>query len=65
MVDPLGLDLLDRIGVERAMWSSDFPHNESTYGYTPESLKSVVDQIGVDAATAVLGDNIRTFLGLV
>ena len=64
MVDPLGLDLLDRIGAERAMWSSDFPHNESTYGYTPESLASVVAQVGPDAAKAILGDNIRDYLGL-
>ena len=34
MVDPLGLELVDRIGVERVMWSTDFPHNESTYGYS-------------------------------
>lgn len=64
MVDPLGLDLIDRIGTERAMWSSDFPHNESTYGYTPESLASVVAQVGPDAARAILGDNIRGYLGL-
>jgi predicted TIM-barrel fold metal-dependent hydrolase len=64
MVDPLGLELIDRIGVERAMWSSDFPHNESTYGYTPESLASVVAQVGVDASRAILGDNVRSFLRL-
>ncbi len=40
MVDPLGLELIDRIGVDRVMWSTDFPHNESTYGYSNESLAS-------------------------
>ncbi|MDQ2678907.1 MAG: amidohydrolase [Actinomycetota bacterium] len=64
MVDPLGLEMIDRIGVTRAMWSSDFPHNESTYGYTPEVLASVVAQVGPEAAQAILGDNIRDFLGL-
>ena len=64
MVDPLGLDLLDRIGATRAMWSSDFPHNESTYGYTPESLASVVAQVGPETARKILGDNIRDYLGL-
>ena len=38
MVDPLGLELVDRIGVDRVMWSTDFPHNESTYGYSDKSL---------------------------
>lgn len=64
MVDPLGLDLIERIGVGRAMWSSDFPHNESTWGYTPEVLASVVGQVGSQAAQAILGDNVRGFLRL-
>lgn len=64
MVDPLGLDLIDRIGVGRAMWSSDFPHNESTWGYTPDVLSSIVAQVGVEAAESILGDSIRTFLGV-
>ena len=28
MVDPLGLRLIDQIGVDNVMWSSDYPHNE-------------------------------------
>ena len=28
MVDPLGLELIDKIGVDNVMWSSDYPHNE-------------------------------------
>lgn len=31
MVDPLGLKLIDHIGVDNVMWSSDYPHNESTF----------------------------------
>lgn len=64
VVDPLGLDLIDRIGADRVMWSTDFPHNESTYGYTGDSLRSVVDSIGADAAAAVVGGNVRRFLGI-
>jgi predicted TIM-barrel fold metal-dependent hydrolase len=64
MVDPLGLDLVDRIGVDKVMWSTDFPHNESTYGYSSESLKSVVDAVGVEAATAIVSDNIKRYLGV-
>jgi predicted TIM-barrel fold metal-dependent hydrolase len=64
MVDPLGLELVDRIGVDKVMWSTDFPHNESTYGYSNESLGAVVAAVGPDAATAVVGGNIARFLGL-
>ncbi len=64
MVDPLGLELIDRIGVDRAMWSTDFPHNESTWGYSTESLASVVEAVGAEAAAAIVGGNIRRYLGL-
>ena len=64
MVDPLGLELIDRIGVERAMWSTDFPHNESTYGYTTSSLQNVVESVGATAAQAIVSDNVRRYLGL-
>jgi predicted TIM-barrel fold metal-dependent hydrolase len=64
VVDPLGLELLDRIGVGRVMWSTDFPHNEGTYGYSGESLATVVDAVGPDAAAAIVGHNARRYLGL-
>jgi predicted TIM-barrel fold metal-dependent hydrolase len=64
MVDPLGLELVDRIGVDKVMWSTDFPHNESTYGYTHESLAAVVDAVGPEAAAGVVGGNIAHFLGI-
>jgi predicted TIM-barrel fold metal-dependent hydrolase len=64
MVDPLGLDLVDRIGVDRVMWSSDYPHNESTFGYSERSIAAVVDALGPDDAVKVVSTNVTTFLGL-
>ncbi len=64
MVDPLGLRLIDQIGVDKVMWSSDYPHNESTFGYSEKSLSAVVDALGPDDAVKVVNGNVRTFLGL-
>jgi len=64
VVDPLGLELIDRIGIDRVMWSTDFPHNESTYGYSNQSLKTVVDAVGPEAGAAIAGENIKRYLGL-
>jgi predicted TIM-barrel fold metal-dependent hydrolase len=64
MVDPLGLEMIDRIGVDRVMWSSDYPHNESTFGYSEQSLASMVDAVGADAAVKLVSTNVQTFLGL-
>jgi len=64
MVDPLGLALLARIGIDRVMWSTDFPHNESTYGYSNQSLASVVDAVGPEASAAIASANVKRFLGI-
>jgi predicted TIM-barrel fold metal-dependent hydrolase len=64
MVDPLGLELVERIGTKKVMWSTDFPHNESTYGYSNESLAAVVKAVGPDVAVDIAGGNIKRFLGV-
>jgi len=64
MVDPLGLKLLDEIGVDNVMWSSDYPHNESTFGYSEKSLKSMVDTVGQEDAVKIVSTNIKKFLGV-
>src|SRR6202051_1615912 len=64
MVDPLGLKLIDQIGVDKVMWSSDYPHNESTYGYSEKSLAAVVEAVGPENAARICSDNIKEFLGL-
>ncbi|MEN4474434.1 amidohydrolase family protein [Mycolicibacterium cosmeticum] len=64
MVDPLGLRLLDEMGVDNVMWSSDYPHNESTFGYSERSLATVVDAVGPENAVKIVSTNIQKFLGL-
>ncbi|MGZ4577501.1 MAG: amidohydrolase family protein [Mycobacterium sp.] len=64
MVDGLGLAQIDEIGIDRVMWSSDYPHNESTYGYSERSLAAVVDAVGPEDAVRVVSGNVRKFLGL-
>ena len=64
MVDPLGLTQVDEIGIDKVMWSSDYPHNESTFGYSERSLAAVVDALGPEDAVRVVSGNIRKFLGI-
>ncbi|HTV96192.1 MAG TPA: amidohydrolase family protein [Steroidobacteraceae bacterium] len=60
--DRLGLSQIDLIGAERAMWASDYPHSEGSYGYGRQSMKSVLDMVGEDRARAILGGTaIRLF----
>jgi predicted TIM-barrel fold metal-dependent hydrolase len=64
MVDPLGLELIDRIGVNKVYWSSDYPHNEGTFGYSEKTLAAVVDAVGPENAVRICSDNIKEFLGI-
>jgi predicted TIM-barrel fold metal-dependent hydrolase len=64
MVDPLGLRLLDEIGTDKAMWSSDYPHNESTFGYSEKSIAAVIEAVGAATAAKIVSENVKNFLGL-
>jgi predicted TIM-barrel fold metal-dependent hydrolase len=46
------------------MWSSDYPHNESTFGYSEKSLASVVEAVGPENAVKIVSTNIKKFLGV-
>ena len=55
VTDPAGLELLHRIGADRVMWSSDYPHQESTFGYTRSAIQAVFDATTVENAQLILG----------
>ena len=57
MYDPLGLRLVDEIGVDKAMWSSDYPHQESTLGYGWDAMQEVMDAVSSADARKILGGN--------
>jgi predicted TIM-barrel fold metal-dependent hydrolase len=64
MVDPLGLEMIDQIGVDRVMWAADYPHNESTFGYSQKSVAAVVEAVGPESAVLIVSENVKRFLGL-
>ncbi len=55
MTDPTGLELLHRIGADRVMWSSDYPHLESTLGYTRSAIAAVFEATSVENAQKIVG----------
>jgi predicted TIM-barrel fold metal-dependent hydrolase len=64
MVDGIRLRQADEIGLDKVMWSSDYPYNESTFGYSERSLAAVVDAVGPENAVRIVGGNINRFLGI-
>ncbi len=56
MEDPPGLRQLDLIGWDKVMWCSDYPHPESTIGYSQQSIWDIFDATEtVEQAQAIVG----------
>jgi len=56
--------MIDRVGVDKVMWSTDYPHNEGTFGYTRSALKNIVDAVGPENGRKIVSDNLVHFLNL-
>lgn len=64
MEDPTGLEQLDRIGADRILWASDYPHPEGTHGRTAAVLADLADRLGPERAAAVTDGTARSLLGV-
>jgi len=52
-----------RIGVERIMWGSDFPHEEGTFPHSAEAIRHTFAGVPVAEAAAMLGGNAADLYG--
>jgi len=53
--DNIGLEMLDYVGADRVLWASDYPHNESSFGCTGQTVKAVMDRVSAQEARMILG----------
>src|SRR5690606_12085440 len=49
--------VFERLGIDRIMWGSDYPHHEGTYPYTRESLRRTFKGWDEKALRQVLAEN--------
>jgi predicted TIM-barrel fold metal-dependent hydrolase len=54
---PVECALRDRIGVDKIMWGSDYPHVEGTYPYTTEALRLAFAGVAPSQVQAMLSGN--------
>jgi predicted TIM-barrel fold metal-dependent hydrolase len=52
-----------RIGVDRIMWGSDYPHLEGTWPHTLESLRETFGRVPEDELRAMLGETAAEVFG--
>ena len=53
--DAVGIRMRDRIGVDRLMWGSDYPHSESTFPRSREVLGEILEGVPVREQASIVG----------
>ena len=62
--DPVGVDTRERIGIDRLMWGSDYPHGDSTWPASRETIDWNFQTVGPDDVAKMTHDNVRALYGL-
>jgi predicted TIM-barrel fold metal-dependent hydrolase len=60
---PADVAAFDRIGADRFMWGSDYPHDEGTYPFSSEHLRQVFTGFAPEVLRKVLGGNAADLYG--
>ncbi|MGW0736145.1 amidohydrolase family protein [Streptomyces sp. NPDC002851] len=60
---PHEVGLRDRIGLDKIMWGSDYPHDEGTYPYSREGLRIAYAGLPRDEIAAMVGGNAARVYG--
>ncbi|MCB0995609.1 MAG: amidohydrolase, partial [Acidimicrobiales bacterium] len=56
--DEFGLEMIERIGAQSVMWASDYPHGDSTWPHSRESLaESQLARLPAEDQRLILWDN--------
>jgi len=62
--DPIGMELLHHIGAHKVLWASDYPHPESTLGYSAAAVRDIIATTGEEAGKRIVGGNAVEIWGL-
>ena len=60
--DTVGVDLIERIGVEQVMFETDYPHQDGTFPHTLETAQDLFGHLPQDQVDKIARQNaIRLF----
>jgi predicted TIM-barrel fold metal-dependent hydrolase len=57
ITDPFAVDNRDRIGVDRMLWSSDYPHITTDWPYSWKTINATFSDVPPDEKHAILAGN--------
>jgi len=61
--DPVGVKLLDELGVDKVMWGSDFPHPDGVWPDSREYIARELGHLPADVRRRIVCDNAARFYG--
>lgn len=62
-IRPAEVPLRDRVGRDRIMWGSDYPHREASFPYSLEALRAAFAGVSHEDTAALLGGNAARLYG--
>lgn len=62
--DPVAVDTRHRVGIDRLMWASDYPHSDSTWPHSRKVIERDFDGVGAGDLAAILHDNAAALYGI-
>jgi predicted TIM-barrel fold metal-dependent hydrolase len=57
MEDPPGIEARHACGVDRIMWSSDYPHSETTWPHSRKIIGEIFERVPADEVRRIVHDN--------
>jgi predicted TIM-barrel fold metal-dependent hydrolase len=64
MEDPPGIDAREACGVDRIMWSNDYPHSETTWPHSQKIIGDIFERVPADEVRRIVRDNCIELYGL-
>jgi len=64
MEDDVAMENIARIGADRVMWSTDYPHPEGVMGSADKIMKGIFETVGDEAGRKIVGGNAATVWGI-
>ena len=62
ILDPIGIQVRDAVGVRNMMWSSDYPHHGNDWPYSRKVINDTMGHIAAEERDLIIGGNaIRIF----
>ena len=62
--DPVGVELLDRVGVDNVMFETDYPHQDGTWPYSRQAAAAQFGHLADDVIRKIARGNAIRLLGL-